>query len=61
MFLPPLEYPFFPGKFCCRSERAKKAAKSVASQFHGLSEDPTAYLTETVGCFPCIGMEQKKG
>jgi len=36
MFLPPLEYLFFPGKFCGTSERAKKVARSAASQFHGL-------------------------
>lgn len=38
MFLPPLEYPFFPGMVCCRGERANKAARTVASQFHGFHQ-----------------------
>lgn len=38
MFLPPLEYLFFPEKFSCRGERANKAARTVASQFHGFRQ-----------------------
>lgn len=41
MFLAPLKSPFFPGKFCGTSERAKKVVRSVAPQFHGLPEETT--------------------
>lgn len=58
MFLPPLEYPFFPGKFYGTRARANKMLRSVASQFHGLSEEATMFVIQTVGCFSFSGEQE---